>query len=106
AVDERLWRMPLDPYYDRNLESDIADLRQVASDEESADAIHGATLLRHFTDGIPWAHIDTGRQTRADKDGWLARKGATGFGVRLLDRWIAESEEPSRPAPDPAGPAG
>lgn len=93
AEEERLWRMPLDPHYVPNLESDIADLRQVAPDEESADAIHGATLLRHFVDDVPWAHIDTGMQTQARKDQPLCPKGATGFAVRLLERWIARTME-------------
>ncbi|MEO3434257.1 leucyl aminopeptidase [Inquilinus sp. CAU 1745] len=93
AEEERLWRMPLDPYYDENLKSDIADLRQVAPDEASADAIHGAALLRHFVGDSPWAHIDTGKLTAAEKDTTLCPKGATGFAVRLFDRWIADTVE-------------
>ena len=93
ATGDRLWRMPLDAFYDANLESDIADLRQVAPDEASADAVHGATLLKHFVDDIPWAHIDTAKLDQADKDEPLGRKGATGFGVRLLDRWAASFAE-------------
>lgn len=93
AEDERLWRMPLDPYYDDNLRSDIADLRQVAPDDESADAIHGAALLGRFVGGVPWAHIDTGRLTQARKDTPLCPQGATGFGVRLFDRWVADAVE-------------
>src|SRR4029077_7753572 len=55
---ERLWRLPIGPEYDANLESGIADLRQVASNEETADAIHGAQLLQHFIGDTPWAHLD------------------------------------------------
>src|SRR5690606_9987775 len=68
AVGEPLWRLPLDPEYDDHLKSDIADWRQCAPDEEWADAIHGAALLRQFTAGVPWAHIDTGMLTRARED--------------------------------------
>ena len=93
ATGDRLWRMPLDDFYDANLESDIADLRQVAPDEASADAVHGATLLKQFVEDVPWAHIDTALLDRAAKDGPLGRKGATGFGVRLLDRWVASFAE-------------
>ena len=42
---EKLWRLPIGPEYDANLESGIADLRQIASDEETADAVHGAQLF-------------------------------------------------------------
>jgi leucyl aminopeptidase len=90
---EKLWRLPIGPEYDANLESGIADLRQVASNEETADAIHGAQLLQHFVGDTPWAHLDiayTGMFALKEKP--TQPKGATGFGVRLLDA-LAEGYE-------------
>ena len=93
ATGERLWRLPLDEGYDKNLESNVADIRQIAPDNELADAGHGAQLLQRFVGKTPWAHLDiayTGML--ALKEGPTQPKGATGFGVRLLDR-LAESYE-------------
>ena len=93
ATGERLWRLPLDEGYDGHLESSVADIRQVAPDNQVADAVHGAQLLQRFVGKIPWAHLDiayTGML--ALKESPTQPKGATGFGVRLLDR-LAESYE-------------
>jgi leucyl aminopeptidase len=93
ATGERLWRLPLDEGYDGHLESSVADIRQVAPDNQVADAVHGAQLLQRFVGKIPWAHLDiayTGML--ALKENPTQPKGATGFGVRLLDR-LAESYE-------------
>jgi leucyl aminopeptidase len=93
ATGERLWRLPLDDGYDKNLQSNVADIRQIAPDNQLADAGHGAQLLQRFVGKTPWAHLDiayTGML--ALKEGPTQPKGATGFGVRLLDR-LAESYE-------------
>ncbi len=90
---EKLWRLPIGPEYDANLESSIADLRQVATNEETADAVHGAQLLQHFIGGTPWAHLDIAYTGMfANKERPTQPKGATGFGVRLLDA-LAEGYE-------------
>jgi leucyl aminopeptidase len=109
ATGERLWRLPLDPDYDRNLKSAIADLRQCAPDEEAADAAHGAALLQHFVDGTPWAHLDIAGRMFGRKDEEGRSPGAVGFGVRLLDRFLAAREatpartSTHRPAPARVG---
>src|SRR5262249_49416621 len=90
---ERRWGLPVDKDYDANLESQIADIRQVAPDKAVADAVHGAQLLQRFVGRTPWAHLDiayTGML--AAKERPTQPKGATGFGVRLLDA-LAESYE-------------
>jgi leucyl aminopeptidase len=90
---ERLWRLPLDKDYDANLDSAIADIRQVAPDKEVADAVHGAQLLQRFVGQTPWAHLDIAYTGMfANKERPTQPKGATGFGVRLLDA-LAESYE-------------
>ena len=93
ATGERLWRLPLDPGYDSHLESSIADIRQVAPDNQIADAVHGAQLLQRFVGKTPWAHLDiayTGMLVI--KETPTQPKGATGFGVRLLDQLASAYE--------------
>ncbi len=96
-VGERLWRLPLDPDYEAHLKSDIADIRQVAPDGESADAVHAAQFLRGFVDGTPWAHLDIAGVGYLRDEG---RRGASGFAVRLLTGWL------SRPVPAGRGGTG
>ncbi len=104
ATGERLWRLPLDPDYDANLKSEIADIRQCAPDDASADAVHGAQLLQRFAGGAPWAHLDIAGKEFAPKERPTQPKGATGFGVRLLDRFVAGLE--AGPAKRPNGSDG
>src|SRR5690606_32313518 len=89
SVGEKLWRLPLDPDYDAHLKSDIADIRQCAPDEDSADAIHAAQLLQRFVGDTPWAHLDIAGRDFNKKDQPTGPAGATGFGVRLLDAFLA-----------------
>jgi len=68
-------------------------VRQVAPNDQTADAIHGAQLLQRFVGKIPWAHLDiayTGMFALKEKP--TQPKGATGFGVRLLDALAASYE--------------
>jgi leucyl aminopeptidase len=92
ATGERLWRLPIDGYYDENLESPIADLRHHGSDSDSADAAHAAALLKNFVEDRPWAHLDIANKEFAQKDGALTPVGATGYGVALLESFIAARE--------------
>jgi leucyl aminopeptidase len=92
AVDERLWRLPLDKGYDAHLESRIADVKHHAEDAESADAAHAAALLKMFVDGRPWAHLDIAGKEFRHKDSNLAPAGATGFAVQLLEEFVARAE--------------
>jgi leucyl aminopeptidase len=89
---ERLWRLPLDPAYDEHLKSDIADIRQCAPDEESADCVHAAQLLQRFVGATPWAHLDIAGMEFLRKAGPTHPPGPSGFGVRLLDRFVAGHE--------------
>jgi len=99
ATGERLWRLPLDKGYEGHLESAVADIRQVAPDNQVADAIHGAQLLQRFVGKTPWAHLDIAYTGMfVIKETPTQPKGATGFGVRLLDAFAAsfEGEGPPR----------
>jgi leucyl aminopeptidase len=80
---EPLWRMPLDPYYARMTKGRYADLTNRPEPREGL-ANAAAEFLAHFAGETPWAHLDiTGTAWNVRRD-YLAGKGATGFGVRLL----------------------
>jgi leucyl aminopeptidase len=94
AAGERLWPMPLVEDYRDSLASPVADLRNIAEPElhYSGGSVIAALFLREFTGGLPWAHLDIAGPARADADDEELTKGATGFGVRTLLRWLADSE--------------
>lgn len=91
TVGEGLWRLPLGDAYDKLLESDIADMKNVGGRE--GGAITAAQFLKRFTNEVPWAHLDIAGTAWAKKDASVTPKGGTGFGVRLLDRLVAEFYE-------------
>jgi leucyl aminopeptidase len=89
ASGERAWRMPLVDDYRFALDSDIADLANISRDKHvSGGSILAALFLREFAGGRAWAHLDIAGPGRADADEHEVTKGATGFGVRLLLRWL------------------
>lgn len=93
AVGERVWRLPIDESHRRELDSDIADLRHCSPDRMQPDASQAAAFLREFVGETPWVHLDiAGVENWAEADERYAA-GATGFGVRLLDRLVADRFE-------------
>ncbi|HEX3208112.1 MAG TPA: leucyl aminopeptidase [Geminicoccaceae bacterium] len=92
AVGERVWRMPLGDAYAKHIKSEIADIKNVGRARE-AGATAGAVFLQRFVGDVPWAHLDIAGVAWTQQDLPLAGKGATGFGVRLLDRLIADYYE-------------
>ena len=98
AVGERLWRLPLGKAYAKHVKSEIADLKNVGRGRD-AGATAGAVFLEAFVGDVPWAHLDIAGVAWSSRDSALAPKGATGFGVRLLDRLVREmAETGSEPA--------
>jgi leucyl aminopeptidase len=91
ASGDRLWRMPLASDYRDALDSPVADLANVARAGGRAGSIDAALFLREFTGGRSWAHLDIAGAARASSDDGENTKGATGFGTRLLLRWLAAS---------------
>ncbi|HYJ75230.1 MAG TPA: leucyl aminopeptidase, partial [Kineosporiaceae bacterium] len=86
---ERAWRMPLVEDYRTAVDSDVADLRQAVTEPgHGAGSITAALFLREFAAGRPWAHLDIAGPARSDKDEHEVPKGATGYGARLLLRWL------------------
>jgi leucyl aminopeptidase len=88
---EPLWRMPLSEGYDDLIKSDIADMKNDGG--RWGDSINAAVMLKRFVGKTPWAHLDIAGTAWTDDDRPTAPKGATGFGVQLLDRYVAEACE-------------
>jgi len=92
ATGDLLWRFPLSDAYNKLLDSPIADMKNVGP--RGAGSITAAQFLQRFIDkGVRWAHLDIAGMVWADKPGATWDKGATGFGVRLLDRFVADHFE-------------
>jgi len=92
ASNNKLWRFPLSPAYDKLIDSPIADIKNVGPRE--GGSITAAQFIKRFVDeGVKWAHLDIAGMAWHDKDGPVYAKGATGYGVRLLDRFIADNFE-------------
>lgn len=91
-TEDKLWPFPLTDHYDSLLKSDIADMKNIGG--RPAGSITAAQFLKRFIkDGTKWAHIDiAGTAWRKDAQP-LSPKGATGYGVRLLDRFVADNRE-------------
>jgi leucyl aminopeptidase len=89
ATEEKLWRMPIGDAYDKLIDSPIADIKNVGPRE--AGSITAAQFLHRFIkDGVKWAHLDIAGMAWSTQAGTWFDKGATGYGVRLLDRYVAD----------------
>lgn len=89
---EGAWRMPLSPAYDKSLKSRIADMKNVGGRE--GGSITAAQFLQRFVKPeMPWVHLDIAGTALVKTDTDFAPKGATGWGVRALDRLIRDMIE-------------
>jgi leucyl aminopeptidase len=91
AVREPVWRLPLGEDYDKALKSIVADMRNIGG--RAAGSITAAQFLQRFVDKVPWAHLDIAGVAWSDKEKPTVPRGGTGFGVRLLDRLVADHYE-------------
>lgn len=92
TAGDPLWRFPLSAAYDKQINSPIADMKNVGG--KGAGSITAAQFLqRYIHDDVKWAHLDIAGMVWADKPGPVWEKGATGFGVRLLDQYVADNFE-------------
>ena len=92
AEGEPLWRMPLPAAYEKLIDSQVADMKNIGG--RGGGSITAALFLQRFTNGVPWAHLDIAGVTWR-RNGALPTvpEGASGFGVRLLDRWVRDRFE-------------
>jgi leucyl aminopeptidase len=91
VTGERVWRMPLDDAYDKQIRSEIADMKNVGG--RPGGSITAAQFIQRFVNSKPWAHLDIAGMAWSAKDAAVTPKGATAFGVRLLDRLVADNYE-------------
>ena len=97
ATGEKLWRLPIGPAYDKLIDSPIADMKNVGP--RNGGSITAAQFLARYIEkdangkATPWAHLDIAGVVWADKPGATWDKGATGYGVRLLDKFVRDTLE-------------
>jgi leucyl aminopeptidase len=92
-IGEKLWRMPLGSNYDKLIDSDIADIKNVSNGRDGG-AITAAQFLQRFVKaGVAWAHLDIAGMAWSTKGNATTPKGATAYGVRLLDKLVADNYE-------------
>ncbi len=92
-VGEKSWRMPIPAEYDRHIDSPIADVKNMGNGR-AGGSITAALFLQRFTNGTPWAHIDIASTAWVkDSKNPTVPDGAVGYGVRLLDRMVADHYE-------------
>ena len=89
---DKVWRMPMGEPFDRMIDSPIADMKNVGPRE--GGSITAAQFIQRFVDeGVRWAHVDMAGRAWSDKPSATYDKGATGFGVRLLDKYVEDTLE-------------
>ena len=92
ASGDKLWRMPLGAAYDKLIDSPIADMKNVGPRE--GGSITAAQFIQRFVNkGTPWAHLDIAGMAWSAKPGATWEKGATGYGVRVLDQFVRDNLE-------------
>ena len=91
ASGEKLWRMPLGDAHRDMIKSDVADMKNIGG-RDGGSSSAAAFLSRFVGDEVPWAHLDIAGMAWTKKDQDLIPKGATGYGVRLLDAFVRERE--------------
>ena len=91
-VNEKVWRLPLHKNYDKLMDSTIADIQNI-NYSGGAGSITAAQFLQRFIEKTPWAHLDIAGMAFSKKAANLNPGGATGFGVRLLNKLIEDHYE-------------
>lgn len=92
ATGEPVWRLPLGPEYDRQVTSQIADMKNVGG--RDAGSITAAQILQRFIQkDVAWAHLDIAGVAWSNSASPIVPRGGTAFGVRLLDRLVADHYE-------------
>jgi len=94
ATGERVWRMPLGPEYDKQIDSQFADMKNTGT--RNGGSITAAQFLQRFVDDTPWAHLDIAGTAMGAPKTEINQSWGSGFGVRLLDRLVAEHYEAKR----------
>jgi leucyl aminopeptidase len=88
---EKLWRMPVGPEFDKQIESKFADMKNVGG--RPAGSCTAALILSRFIDKTPWAHLDIAGTGMGSPQNDINKSWGSGFGVRLLDKLVADHYE-------------
>ena len=91
ATGEKLWRMPLAPAYDKLIDSKFADVKN--SGGRHAGSITAAHFIQRFVNDTPWAHLDIAGMGMSSPSNEINQSWGSGWGVRLLDRLVADHYE-------------
>ena len=91
ATGEKVWRMPLTPEYDKLIDHDVADMKNIGG--RNAGSITAAQFLQRFVNKVPWAHLDVAGTAMDSNKSPINQSWASGWGVRLLNRLVAEHYE-------------
>ncbi|HEY7669250.1 MAG TPA: leucyl aminopeptidase [Hyphomicrobium sp.] len=91
VTGEKIWRMPLDKAYDKMLESKNADIKNIGG--RWAGACTAAAFIKYFVKDTPWAHIDLAGTAMDAPKSEINPSWGSGWGVRLLDRFVADKYE-------------
>ena len=92
-VDEKLWRMPLHKNYDKLINSKNADMQNINYVGGAGSTTAAQFLQRFILNKTPWAHLDIAGMAFSKYGGSLNSGGATGFGVRVLNKFIEKNYE-------------
>ncbi|WGS17694.1 MULTISPECIES: leucyl aminopeptidase [unclassified Bradyrhizobium] len=88
---EKVWRMPLGPEYDKQIDSQFADMKNTGG--RNGGSITAAQFLQRFVDGTPWAHLDIAGTAMGAPKTEINQSWGSGYGVRLLERLVSEYYE-------------
>ena len=91
ATGEKVWRMPLGPEYDKLIDSQFADMKNTGG--RHGGSITAAQFLQRFVDSTPWAHLDIAGTAMGAPKTEINQSWGSGYGVRLLDRLVADHYE-------------
>ena len=91
---EKVWRLPLGPEYDKMIEGKFADIKNIGGGR-AAGSITAAQFLQRFVNDVPWAHLDVAGTAMGSPANEYNQSWASGFGVRLLDRLVADNYQAS-----------
>jgi leucyl aminopeptidase len=83
---EQVWQLPMNKNYDKLIDSDVADMQNICTTRQSGSITAACFLNRFIRKGVAWAHLDIAGMDKAERETDITPKGASGFGVRLINR--------------------
>ena len=91
ATGEKVWRLPLTPEYDKIIDHDVADVKNIGG--RNAGSITAAQFLQRFVNNVPWVHLDVAGTAIDSPRNAINQSWASGWGVRLLNKLVAQHYE-------------